>query len=251
MIKKILKNVSGQTLQILNRSIADGEQYDIPHGQWGKLADDTIIPSLISSEDIIVNNGVQDLSIAVAQLYIKDTYSNIQISIEDENPGLLEDKIVQGDGIAISTIGDASNKQLRITNNINSNLMADMTMHFGNEGSLDKKYLQMAGGSKVASNESTIGFPRPIKIIGYYIDSSKNPNRSWIIQIKEKDNLSVNKATIIKPHGQLSTYSYDIDNPITTFATNERISVYVEKGSQSYNGKANNPKITFWFRWND
>ena len=124
---------------------------------------------------------------------------------------------------------------------------SDMTMHFGLEGSLDNVYLQVAGGSKVTSDESTIGFPRAIKIIGYYLDSSYHSSRTWNVRIKEKSNLAVNKATIFKASGSYFQYYYDESSSLTTFSAGQRMSVFVDKVS----GKANDPKITFWFRWND
>lgn len=72
MSKKILKNNTDSTMQILNRDVGAGQQYDIPHGQWDKLADSEEIPTLISDGDIIVNNGEEDLSTSVALVHIKE-----------------------------------------------------------------------------------------------------------------------------------------------------------------------------------
>jgi len=46
---KILRNTSGEELQILNRQVADGEEYNVPYGQFAKLADSQTILALVSS----------------------------------------------------------------------------------------------------------------------------------------------------------------------------------------------------------
>jgi len=68
--KKILKNNSGDTLQILRRELADQESYDIPKYFWDELSDKEDIKSLVSSGDIIVNNGEEDLDSVVGLEHI-------------------------------------------------------------------------------------------------------------------------------------------------------------------------------------
>jgi len=63
MIIKILKNVSGSTLQILNRDIENNDSYDIPSHLWLELSGDAEIRTLVEDEDIIVNDGTNDLDI--------------------------------------------------------------------------------------------------------------------------------------------------------------------------------------------
>ena len=70
-LTKILKNNSGQELQILNRQVPDGDQYNVPYGQFAKLADSTYIEGLVNIGDIIVNNGTLDLNGASAISYLK------------------------------------------------------------------------------------------------------------------------------------------------------------------------------------
>lgn len=69
--KRILKNVSGGSLQLLNRDIDDGQQYDIPAHLWLELIDDEPIQALVTSGDLIVNDGDEDLSANAGLLHLK------------------------------------------------------------------------------------------------------------------------------------------------------------------------------------
>lgn len=62
-LRKILKNVSGATRQILNVSVANNGTHEIPHGQWGKAMDNGLLIADITAGLIIVNDGSSDLSI--------------------------------------------------------------------------------------------------------------------------------------------------------------------------------------------
>lgn len=64
--KRIIKNLSGSTKQILNRDIDNGDQYDIPSHLWLELIDNTEIHTLIATGDYIVNDGEYDLPIRQA-----------------------------------------------------------------------------------------------------------------------------------------------------------------------------------------
>jgi len=72
MATKILKNNTGSTMQILNRDIPEGGQYNVPHGKWDMLADDSSIITKIENQEIIVNNGEEDLPISVAKIHVCD-----------------------------------------------------------------------------------------------------------------------------------------------------------------------------------
>jgi hypothetical protein len=211
---KRLKNNTDNDLNILNQTIGSGEYLTVQYKYWAKVSND------VQNEDVITQ------AIINGDIIVNDGTNDLSIS-----EGLVHLK--------------------RWEDSETINKTSDMTVHFGANGSLKDKYLQVAGGSKTTSDETTIGFPRPIKIVGYFIDSEKNPNREWIIRIREKTNLGINKASITKPSGQLSIYSYDLDNPLTTFTAGDRMSVFVEEAPGPKGKKANSPKITFWFRWND
>lgn len=64
--KRIIKNVSGVTKQILNRDVPNNSEYDIPPHFWSEAAIDDEIKSLILSGDYILNNGTQDMPVDVA-----------------------------------------------------------------------------------------------------------------------------------------------------------------------------------------
>jgi hypothetical protein len=68
---KILKNNSGAELQILNRQVANADSYNVPYGQFTKLADSEYIVTLVTSGGIIVNNGTLDLASSDAIAYLK------------------------------------------------------------------------------------------------------------------------------------------------------------------------------------
>lgn len=71
LITKIIKNNSDNTIQILNRDVAVGEQYEIPTHLWLELIDKTSLHNLISSGELIVNDGNQDLSSSDGVYHIK------------------------------------------------------------------------------------------------------------------------------------------------------------------------------------
>jgi len=62
MLRKIIKNLSGEKKQILNRDVADGDSYDVPINQWLKLYDSVDIRQHINTGVYIMNDGTQDLS---------------------------------------------------------------------------------------------------------------------------------------------------------------------------------------------
>lgn len=70
MIKRI-KNISGQTKQILNRDVANGETYDIPTNQWLELANNQEIVNWLENGIISINSGAADLSIEEGITLIK------------------------------------------------------------------------------------------------------------------------------------------------------------------------------------
>lgn len=68
--KKIIRNESGDTYQIINRDIANGSSYDIEPNFWLEAANATTLHSSVLSEDLIVNDGTNDLppTVGVAHL---------------------------------------------------------------------------------------------------------------------------------------------------------------------------------------
>lgn len=70
-VKKIIKNISGNSYQILNRQIDNNSSYDIPTHLWLELADDISISDAVSSSLLIVNDGIIDLSIEQALVHLK------------------------------------------------------------------------------------------------------------------------------------------------------------------------------------
>ncbi|RLG45235.1 MAG: hypothetical protein DRN81_02325 [Thermoproteota archaeon] len=73
MIKKILKNVDTVILQVLNRSLAPSETYDVPPHFWGELKIDEDIETWINDDKIEVNNGTVDLNKAKGLQLIKSS----------------------------------------------------------------------------------------------------------------------------------------------------------------------------------
>lgn len=67
-IKKIIKNLTGSTYQIINRDIANNSSYDIDQSFWLELSNDTSIHDLISAGTLVMNDGSIDLpeSVGVA-----------------------------------------------------------------------------------------------------------------------------------------------------------------------------------------
>lgn len=62
-ITKIIRNTSGSDKQVLRRSLADGESYEIPYHLWLELADSDSIATDVTSGDLVVNDGTSDLSV--------------------------------------------------------------------------------------------------------------------------------------------------------------------------------------------
>lgn len=70
-IIKILRNVSGSEIQILNRQVADGESYAVQYNFWLDLAEDEYIRTLVLAAQIIVNDGIGDLDPSTGASWIK------------------------------------------------------------------------------------------------------------------------------------------------------------------------------------
>lgn len=87
---KRLKNISGNTLQILNRDIAHNSYYEIPEQLWWELANDASTSAAVSAGQIIVNDGSQDLTIDDALRLIK-RYQDVEaldVSYDNSDSGL-------------------------------------------------------------------------------------------------------------------------------------------------------------------
>ncbi len=66
MIIKILKNTTASDIYLINMLIPASGMINIEATMWAKLIQNETIFSLISSGDIVVNNGTTDLSIPAA-----------------------------------------------------------------------------------------------------------------------------------------------------------------------------------------
>lgn len=64
--KRIIKNLSGVTKQILNRDVPHNSEYDVPPHFWSELAIETEIQSFLNSGDYVLNNGTEDMPSSVA-----------------------------------------------------------------------------------------------------------------------------------------------------------------------------------------
>ena len=88
-MQKILKNKSGDTLNILNKEVANNGEYILPAGQWMKLRDSTATLALIESGYVVVNNGAVDLSsgegLIWAKLLSEQQIKNI-VKVNKNNP---------------------------------------------------------------------------------------------------------------------------------------------------------------------
>ena len=61
-ITKRLKNVSGSDLFILTRTVPNNNYYDVPISLWDHVLSDDDLLGLISSGDVLVNDGTSDLT---------------------------------------------------------------------------------------------------------------------------------------------------------------------------------------------
>lgn len=95
MIKKILKNNTENTIQILSKDVLSQESYEINPCKWDKLSESIDIESLIQSGNIIVNNGCEDLSSVLGIEHVKTGITKvcepvvIIPGIGDNNPELI------------------------------------------------------------------------------------------------------------------------------------------------------------------
>ena len=69
--KKIVINNTGGIYQIINRDVEHGSSYDVPPALWFEASNNIALHSLISSGDMIVNDGFVNLPITVALQHIK------------------------------------------------------------------------------------------------------------------------------------------------------------------------------------
>jgi hypothetical protein len=118
---------------------------------------------------------------------------------------------------------------------------------FGKAGNWGNAYLPSADGSTVSSDVSTDGFPRNMKIVGYFVgqNDAGAPNSFQII-LREKSNLAVDKYTISKPAGPIVVYGWN-NNGFTTFNAGERMSIFVKKNPNV----GIDVKLRLWYAWND
>jgi hypothetical protein len=65
-VTKIFRNESGAELLIFNRRIANGDSYNVPTIYWADGYSSTELQALIASGDVVVNDGISDLSISDA-----------------------------------------------------------------------------------------------------------------------------------------------------------------------------------------
>jgi len=119
-----------------------------------------------------------------------------------------------------------------------------LTLGFG-DSTGDDQYIKAIGGSQT-TDRTAPGFPRPVKIIGYFVDSNGKTDKTFTVHLREKTNLPVDKYVITKPATGETIYGWNL-NGYTTYAAGERISVYVARGTD----KADRPKLMLWYVWND
>lgn len=62
LLRKIIKNKSGETKNIMNCEIANNDEYDIPANLWLKLSGDILLHNEVSNGNFVVNDGEVDLS---------------------------------------------------------------------------------------------------------------------------------------------------------------------------------------------
>ena len=124
---KIVKNATGSeiTLKDVGIVIAASSQYLVYENEYPLWAAATLegpdseLTTLIKSGDIVINDGAQDLSIAVGIIHMQTGIRIVQASIEDETPGTLDQKLVSGTGVSVAVIG-TTNKQLQISANFDT-----------------------------------------------------------------------------------------------------------------------------------
>jgi len=69
-IVKIIRNESGETRQILNRDVANGDSYDVPAYLWFELYLNSEISDNVDTEDYVVNDGTQDLASDIGKKHL-------------------------------------------------------------------------------------------------------------------------------------------------------------------------------------
>lgn len=111
LIRKIIRNNSGSTVNILNRQIVSGDSYEVSPNHWLKLYESSEIRDKVVSGDFIVNNGSGDLTVseALKHLQIFQPYD------PSFSPGKRRHIITMGYN------GTCTNVWLRFHDNVNSN----------------------------------------------------------------------------------------------------------------------------------
>lgn len=83
-MSKVLKNTTSSDLTIAGQLIAAFGQYTIQVVEDKKFSEDDFLISKISSGEIVVNDGISDLSISSAVLYLQGSFPR-QIEISDKD----------------------------------------------------------------------------------------------------------------------------------------------------------------------
>lgn len=120
--KKIIKNLSGSTQQIINRVINNNDSYDVAPNFWLDLAKDSDVISKVTSGDYVINDGTSDLSVSDGLYHIQKisgisdaadiVFDNTTAQLSG-NPNNVQDAIVA------STLIYCSHPQFQFIGNMN------------------------------------------------------------------------------------------------------------------------------------
>jgi len=125
---------------------------------WAK-SDDTI--AYLTAGTLVMNDGSTDLSATVGIIHLQTGIRTVQSSITDESPNTLDEKIVSGSGVNVSTIG-TTNKQLQIDVDTSTLGQPDKIVHVaknGNDttgdGTFYKPYLTIKKAAESITDSAT------------------------------------------------------------------------------------------------
>jgi hypothetical protein len=142
--KKIIKNRSGQELKILGVYVPDQGEYEVPPNKWLELSGKEDIIELIEAEDIIINNGIEDLPIDVASMHVKSGTIKIHRDVQIKTGvGINAPEIIELNHAVtgyLVGIGDKGYFDTRIDNLINNTMNLDL--HYCIDNSESNKYVK-------------------------------------------------------------------------------------------------------------
>jgi len=180
-MRKVLKNTTESSIFVSDTgvSIDQNSSYEIPPQMfWYWVNSEDIVP-FIQSEDIVVNDGTNDLDPVNGVSYIRGDIPNIQ-----DDQGVVVSQSVGirfiGDKFSVSQSQD-NPKTADISVNAESAVGGIISLSFSNQGSSTNKWLDYASDTK-PSNENPAIIPFDCNLIGLTF-TNENTSPSFNIEI--------------------------------------------------------------------